>query len=48
MSVLESEVIGEGGEVKRSDRLPVRRRANVEVTAMRETWVSGFPAGGER
>jgi hypothetical protein len=37
--------VGELGE-KMSERVPVTRRAKVEVRAMMVTWVEGVPAGG--
>lgn len=44
--VVVDELFGSGA--KRSDRVPVRRRATVDVSAMMATWVEGLPAGGGR
>lgn len=38
--------VGSDGGANRSDRVPVKRRANVDVSAIMETCVDALPAGG--
>jgi len=43
---VEGGISGSDGGANRSDRVPVKRRAKVEVNAMIETCVEARPAGG--